>query len=50
MAVTASFLGAIAVMLGLLASYQWDTPAGPSVVVAALFEFLLLYSLPLRRA
>ena len=49
MAVIASLLGIVAVMLGLLGSYQWDTPAGPSVVVAALFEFLLLYSLPLRQ-
>ncbi len=49
MAVIASLLGCVAVMLGLFGSYQWDTPAGPSVVVAALFEFLLLYSLPLRQ-
>ncbi len=49
MAVIASLLGSVAVMLGLFGSYQWDTPAGPSVVVAALFEFLLLYSLPLRQ-
>ncbi len=49
MAVIASFLGAIAVMLGLLASYQWDTPAGPSVVVAALLEFVFLHTIALRR-
>jgi len=49
MALIASLLGVIAVMLGLWASWTLDTPAGPSVVVAALGEFLLLYSLPIRR-
>jgi zinc transport system permease protein len=49
MAVSASLLGVVAVLLGLFASMQFDTPAGPSVVVAALLQFLLLYSLPLRR-
>ncbi len=48
MAVIASLLGVLAVVIGLLASYQWDTPAGPSVVVAALSIFLFLYSLPRR--
>ncbi|UTW03352.1 zinc ABC transporter permease subunit ZnuB [Amphritea atlantica] len=50
MAVIASLLGVVAVILGLSASMQFDTPAGPSVVVAALAQFLLLYSLPLRSA
>lgn len=50
MAMIASILGVISVLLGLYASYQFDTPAGPSVVVAALIQFLLLYSLPFRRA
>ncbi|MCV6609274.1 MAG: zinc ABC transporter permease subunit ZnuB [Amphritea sp.] len=49
MAVFASLLGMIAVAMGLYASWHFDTPAGPSVVVAALAEFLLLYSLPIRR-
>ncbi|MBR9869076.1 MAG: zinc ABC transporter permease subunit ZnuB [Oceanospirillales bacterium] len=48
MAVIASLLGVVAVILGLSASMQFDTPAGPSVVVAALVQFLLLYSLPIR--
>jgi zinc transport system permease protein len=48
MACLAAVLGCIAVVLGLAASWRWDTPAGPSVVVAALAEFLLLYGLPLR--
>lgn len=50
MAVIASLLGVVAVILGLSASMQFDTPAGPSVVVAALVQFLLLYSLPIRSA
>lgn len=50
MALFASLIGSVAVVLGLTASWHWDTPAGPSVVVAALFQFLFLYSLPLRRA
>ncbi|BBB24650.1 zinc ABC transporter permease subunit ZnuB [Amphritea japonica] len=49
MAVIASLLGVVSVCLGLYASWNFDTPAGPSVVVAALAQFLLLYSLPLRR-
>lgn len=52
MALFASLLGALAVIAGLSASWFWDTPAGPSVVVAALLEFLVLYTAPqsLRRA
>lgn len=49
MAIIASLLGTLAVCLGLWASWNFDTPAGPSVVVAALCEFLLLYSLPVKR-
>jgi zinc transport system permease protein len=48
MAVFASLLGMLAVAGGITASWFWDTPAGPSVVVTALVEFLLLYSLPIR--
>ena len=48
MAVFASLLGMLAVVGGISASWFWDTPAGPSVVVTALVEFLLLYSLPIR--
>ena len=46
MAIYASLLGMVAVVGGLSASWFWDTPAGPSVVVAALAEFLLLYAAP----
>jgi len=44
MAVLASFIGACAVMGGLAGSLQWDTPSGPSIVVAALLLFLLTLS------
>lgn len=40
MAVLACGLGAVAVALGLFASLEFDTPSGPSVVVAALAVFL----------
>ena len=50
MAIGAAVLGSTAVILGLALSYQWDTPAGPSVVVMAMLEFLLIYSWPQRRA
>lgn len=46
MASMASLIGCLAVCGGLWASYQWDTPTGPSVVVCAAFLFLILYSLP----
>ncbi|MBV1789295.1 zinc ABC transporter permease subunit ZnuB [Marinobacterium sp. D7] len=46
MAIYASLLGMLAVVGGITASWFWDTPAGPSVVVAALTEFLLLYAAP----
>lgn len=41
MAGLAALVGALAVSGGLAASYAWDTPAGPSVVVAATVLFLL---------
>lgn len=50
MAIGAAVLGSTAVVLGLAMSYQWDTPAGPSVVVTAMLEFLLIYSWPQRQA
>jgi zinc transport system permease protein len=40
MAVLASACGAVAVLGGLGASLQWDTPVGPSVVIAACFIFI----------
>lgn len=34
-------IGALAVLLGLAASMQWDSPVGPSIVVAAAVSFFL---------
>jgi len=51
----AAALGCGAVVLGLEASLQWDTPSGPSIVVAALVLFVCvqglggLYRVALRR-
>lgn len=39
MAIVASILGGLAVTLGLIASYYWDTPAGPSIVLSATLLF-----------
>lgn len=44
MAVLASFAGMAAVVLGLEASLAWDTPSGPTIVVAALVLFVLAMS------
>ncbi|HOB61129.1 MAG TPA: zinc ABC transporter permease subunit ZnuB [Candidatus Competibacteraceae bacterium] len=46
MAILASLLGSSAIGLGLWASLRWDTPAGPSVVVAATGLFVLSSALP----
>ena len=47
MAVLAALIGAVAVTGGLYGSLSWDTPSGPSIVVAALVLFLLSL-LPIR--
>ena len=44
MAVLASGIGALAVVGGLFASLQWDTPTGPSIVVAATILFVLAFA------
>ncbi len=41
MALFAAGAGAVAVVGGLFGSLEWDTPAGPSIVVAALALFVL---------
>ena len=41
MAVIAALTGAVAVIGGLAGSLKWDTPSGPSIVVAAALLFLL---------
>ncbi|MFZ5535887.1 MAG: metal ABC transporter permease [Pseudomonadota bacterium] len=48
MALGAAGIGALAVALGLVASLHYDTPAGPSIVVAAAGVFLALRLLPAR--
>ena len=49
MAVIASLLGALAVAGGLFGSLQYDTPSGPSIVVAALVLFLVSIAVPVWR-
>jgi zinc transport system permease protein len=46
MAVLASTIGCLAVASGLYGSFTWDTPAGPSVVVAACLLFVISLVLP----
>ena len=46
MAVLAALAGAVCVAVGLGASLAWDTPTGPSIVVAATALFLLGSALP----
>jgi len=41
MALIAAVLGVVSVVAGLFGSLEWDTPSGPSIVVAALILFLL---------
>jgi zinc transport system permease protein len=48
MAVIASVVGALAVAGGLFGSLNYDTPSGPSIVVAALGLFLVSIMLPAR--
>ncbi|AVA21882.1 zinc ABC transporter permease subunit ZnuB [Rhizobium sp. LEGMi198b] len=48
MAVFASLIGAVAVVGGLFGSLRYDTPSGPSIVVAALVLFIISL-LPLAR-
>lgn len=40
MALFASLIGCLAVCLGLYGSFQWDTPTGPTIVVAACLIFI----------
>jgi zinc transport system permease protein len=48
MALIAAMIGVASVVLGLLGSLKWDTPSGPSIVVAALL-FFIAGLLPLTR-
>lgn len=49
MAVLASAIGALAVVGGLYGSLGYDTPSGPSIVVAALGLFLVSLAVPVER-
>ena len=49
MAVIAALAGVLAVCGGLFGSLHYDTPSGPSIVVAALVLFLLAMAAPLHR-
>ncbi|MCG5511614.1 MULTISPECIES: zinc ABC transporter permease subunit ZnuB [Ectothiorhodospira] len=46
MALFAALIGCLAVAGGLWGSLTWDTPAGPSIVVAAALLFAVIFSLP----
>jgi zinc transport system permease protein len=48
MALLASLFGSMAVVGGLFASLQWDTPAGPSIVVTAAALFIATNCVPSR--
>ena len=41
MAIIAAVIGVLSVFIGLNGSLQWDTPAGPSIVVAAFAGFII---------
>lgn len=41
MALLAALFGVLAVIIGLFSSLQWDTPSGPTIVVAALALFVV---------
>ena len=45
MAIIASIIGMMSIIFGIIASLQWDTPAGPSIVLSAclLFSVALLF-------
>lgn len=45
MASLASVIGCLAVVIGLYLSWHWDTPTGPSIVVAATLLFMLTFVL-----
>lgn len=49
MALLAACAGVVAVVGGLFGSLQWDTPSGPSIVVAALALFVASLAIPRPR-
>ncbi|MGM0553174.1 MAG: zinc ABC transporter permease subunit ZnuB [Pseudomonadota bacterium] len=48
MAILAAGIGMLAVGAGLWGSFQYDTPTGPTIVVAAMLGFILVHLLPGR--
>ncbi|MDA8869917.1 metal ABC transporter permease [Rhizobiaceae bacterium] len=48
MALAAAGMGALAAIVGLLASLAFDTPSGPSIVVAAFVMFVVAMAVPRR--
>ena len=50
MALIAALVGAVSVAAGLWGSFRWDTPTGPSMVVAAGLLCILAWIVPRRRA
>jgi len=48
MAVLSILFGSLAVVGGLFGSYQWDTPAGPSIVLSAAALFVITFLLPVK--
>ncbi|MBT5660213.1 MAG: hypothetical protein HOJ02_08700, partial [Rhodospirillaceae bacterium] len=41
MAAVGALIGAVAVALGLWASFYWDLPSGPAIVMAAIAFFIV---------
>ena len=41
MVLIAMVIGALSVVAGLYGSWEWDTPTGPSIVVASLLGFII---------
>ncbi len=50
MAILAALVGCLAAAGGLASSFQWDTPAGPSIVAAATGLFFVTLIVPFGRA
>lgn len=49
MAIIGAIIGMLAVSSGLAGSYYWDTPSGPSIVVAAMLMFALSLLVPQKK-
>lgn len=50
MALLAALFGVFSVVAGLFGSYWWDTPAGPTIVLAAAIMFVAGFFLPCRNS